>query len=83
MANKVPQPRQPGQRGGQKDSDWKNRRTLSAAEQDAQQYMRKGGAGGGGGGGGKSSSGGLCGIITLALLAVPVGAVYGIAQLLG
>lgn len=57
----------------------KSHKTLSAAEQVAQQYTRQGGAGGGGGGGGKKSGGGLCGIITLALLSIPVSIMGGIA----
>ena len=86
MAGKIPEQRKPGQRGGQRDSDWKGRKTLSAVEQAAQADKQRGGGTGGGGGGG-SSKGGLCGIITLALLGIGTfivgGATYGIAQLLG
>lgn len=64
----------------------KSNKALSAAEQDAQQYMRKGGSGGGGGGG-SNSGGGFCGLIALSLLSVPTavlgGVVYVVIHLLG
>lgn len=88
MAQNIPGQRRPGQTGGQHVSNWKNKKTLSAAEQVAQQYSRQGNpGGGGGGGGGNKSGGGLCGIITLGLLSVPTlilaGILYGASHLFG
>ncbi len=79
MVQNIPGQRKPGQQGGQHVSNWKNKKTLSAAEQVAQQYTRQGNVGGGGGGSNKSG----CPLSILMFLAGVSGAVYGITQLFG
>lgn len=93
MANKIPEPRKPGQSGGQKSSDWQHRENLrkaggpgrqgSKAAADSLWGTSSGGGGGtGGGGGGKK---GACGLILVGLLgglgATLGGIGYGVVQL--